>query len=43
MGYTENQVYTPAIKQLMKGIEERTRKVRGEEDIWDLKVLISHI
>jgi hypothetical protein len=27
----------------MKKIEERTKKVREEEDIWDLSLIVNHI
>ncbi|KAA6325991.1 MAG: hypothetical protein EZS28_054005, partial [Streblomastix strix] len=39
MGFQDSQIHTPAITQLMKGVEQRTRKVKQEEQMWDLNLL----
>ncbi|KAA6366539.1 MAG: hypothetical protein EZS28_037935 [Streblomastix strix] len=43
IGHPNYNIHTPAVQQLMKKIEERTRKVQKEEEIWDLSVLTTYI
>ncbi|KAA6314046.1 MAG: hypothetical protein EZS28_055651, partial [Streblomastix strix] len=43
IGYTEEQVHSDLVKQLMKDILTRTRKRDSEIEIWDLDLLLDYI
>ncbi|KAA6338832.1 MAG: hypothetical protein EZS28_052667, partial [Streblomastix strix] len=43
IGHPNYKIHTPVVQLLKKKIEERTRKVQKEEEIWDLSMLTTYI
>ncbi|KAA6359013.1 MAG: hypothetical protein EZS28_045460, partial [Streblomastix strix] len=43
MGYSEQQIHSDLVKQLMRKIRMRLRQIDKEKQIWDLDILLNYI